>query len=108
MLEVEILGNEAAVDAAKPELSTLSQAEVRRFQHRGFGGEAGLFGLIGQILPETLPAIFNLLKSLLTKDRDLKVMFNGNEFVVRDISELNNLLDTLSSHGVIVQKGKRK
>jgi hypothetical protein len=46
------------------------------------------------------------LKSLLVKDRDLKVIFNGNEFLVRDVSELETLLDMLSARGVVLRTGK--
>jgi hypothetical protein len=106
MLEVEILGNKPAIDAARTELASLSQEGIRQYMHRGFAGEAGVFGLIGKILPASLPAFFNLLKSLLVKDRDLKVTFDGYEFVVRDISELEKLLDMLSARGVVVHKGQ--
>lgn len=104
MLEVELSGNKLAIETAKAELASLSQESVRQYKHRGFAGEAGVFGLVGKILPASLPALFNLLKSLLVKDRDLKVTLDGNEFVVRDVPELENLLDMLSARGVVLRK----
>ncbi|MDE5446689.1 hypothetical protein GWG65_36100 [Bradyrhizobium sp. CSA207] len=106
MLEIEISGSKMAIDPAKAELGGLLQ-DVRQFQHRGFAGEAGLIGLIGKIVPTALPGLFTLLKSLLVKDRDLKVSVNGNEFVVRDVPELQTLLDMLSARGVVIQKEQK-
>jgi hypothetical protein len=104
-LEVEVSGNKQAIETAKSELESLSHEGVRQYEHRGFAGEAGLFGLIVKILPESLPALFKLLKSLLVRDRDLKVSFDGLEFVVRDVPELETLLDTLSARGLILRSG---
>ena len=104
MLEVEITGNKSAIEAAVAELANLSQESVRKYEQRGFAGEAGLFGLIGKILPASLPALFNLLRSLLVRDRELKVAFDGYEFVVRDVPELEKLLDMLSARGMVLKK----
>jgi hypothetical protein len=105
-VEVEITGNKLAIAAAKSELAGLSQLSVQQYEHRGFAGEAGIFGVIAKILPTAIPALFNFLKSLLAKDRDLKVSFDGNEFVVRDVPELEKLMDMLAARGVVLQKGQ--
>jgi hypothetical protein len=104
VLEVEIIGNGPAIEAAKAAFTSLSQVHVQQYSHRTFAGDAGVFGLIGRILPRSLEALFNLLKSLLVKDRDLKVSFDGSEFVVRDVQELEKLLDMLATRGVVVHK----
>jgi hypothetical protein len=103
MLEIEISGSRLAIEPAKAELASLLQS-IRPYEHRGFGAEAGLIGLIGKIVPASLPPLFSLLKSLLVNDRDLKVAINGNEFVVRDVPELQTLLDMLSARGVELRK----
>lgn len=100
MLEIEILGNKPATEAAKAELENLALDGVQEYEHRGFAGEAGVFGLVAKILPQAIPAFFKLLKSLVARDRDLKVSFDGYEFVVRDVPELETLLDMLAARGV--------
>ena len=105
MLEIEVSGSKLAIEPAKAEFAGLLQI-TRQYEQRGFAGEAGLIGLIGKIVPASLPPLFNLLKSLLVNDRDLKVSINGNEFVVRDVPELQTLLDMLSARGVELRKDK--
>jgi hypothetical protein len=102
MLDVEITGNEQAVAAAKAGFAEIAGG-VRTFRQKGFDGKA-VEGLVGKLLPSALPAAFNLLKSIVVKDRDLKITIEGNEFVVRDLPELEKLLDMLIARGLIAGK----
>lgn len=106
MLDVEVTGSEIAVGPAKAEFSSIA-TDVRSFQQRNFDGKA-LIGLAGKILPSSLPAAFQLVKSMVVKDRDLKIAIEGNEFVVRDLTEFEKLLDILIARGLVTAKGSGK
>ncbi len=105
MLKIEIIGNAEAVAAAKEQVSGLSQTDVRQYRHRGIGGEAGIFGLLATIYPLVIPELFNFLKPLIHKDRDLKISFDGIEVFVKDVTEADQVLELLKSRGILPEKG---
>jgi hypothetical protein len=103
MLEVEFLGNGPAISQGKAEFSKIAQ-DVRGFQHRGLDGAPGILGFIGKIVPSALPGVFNLAKSMLVNDRDLKIKIGDAEFIVRDLKELDALIELLSARGLLQRK----
>jgi hypothetical protein len=98
-MKIEIVGNEEAVSAAKDQVTALSEAGVKQYRHRGIAGEAAIIGLIATISPVVIPAILDLLKPLIAKDRNLKISFDGVEVLVRDVREGAQVLDLLTSRG---------
>jgi hypothetical protein len=77
VIEIDVIGNEAAISAAKVEIAPLATAPLRSFQHKGALGEAGVYGLLTSLLPVTIPPLIEVLKRLVVSDRDLKISFNG-------------------------------
>jgi hypothetical protein len=101
VIEVEVIGNEVAINAAKAEIAQLTTVPVRDFHHKGVAGEAGVYGLLTSVLTATVPKLVEMLKGLVAKDRNLKISFNGFELVVRDIEEATDVLDLLEARGIL-------
>jgi hypothetical protein len=101
MLDIEIFGNADAVSAARHCIGTLAQSQPRDFIHRGIAGEAAVTGILATILPHALPSLLDLLKPLVSRDRDLKLSVNGFELQVRDMPELSAVLDMLETRGIV-------
>ena len=101
MLSLEVVGNEDVITEAKRQLALLAEGEVREFHHRGAAGEAGLLGLVTSILPPAVTGLFALLKPLVARDRNLKIVVNGLEITVRDLREASDLIDMLEARGLV-------
>jgi hypothetical protein len=105
MLELAIIGNREAIAALKDAIAPVAARHVREFHHKGAGGEAGLFGLVTEILLPALPNILGILKYAMPRDRDLKIIANGLELNVRDIKEAKDVIDVLQARGLLPAKG---
>jgi hypothetical protein len=105
MVQIEIMGNEAAITAARSAIAPLAKSSIRGFQHEGAGGEAGIYGLVTSVLSPAVPILLGLLKRLVASDRDLKISFNGFELNVRDINEAKDVIDLLTARGIIPKGG---
>jgi hypothetical protein len=101
LVNVDIIGNEHVVAEAKSHLESLTASEIRPYQHRGAGGEAGIFGVVASVLTAVLPKLLELLKPLVARDRNLKIGINGLELNVRDIGEASEVLDLLKKRGML-------
>jgi hypothetical protein len=105
MVKVEIIGNEEAISAAKEQVDALSEAGVKQYRHKGLAGEVAIIGLIATISPAVIPALLDFLKSLIVKDRNLKISFDGFDISVQDVNEVAQVLDLLASKGILPKKG---
>ena len=85
-------------------MSALSETDVKQYRHKGLAGEAAIIGLIATISPTVIPALLNFIKSLVVKDRDLKLSFDGFDISVRDVDEGAQVLDLLTSRGILTKK----
>jgi hypothetical protein len=101
MIELDVTGSEAVIEAVKKEIDSLSAKPTRSYRHGGIAGEAGVFGVIASVATAVLPKILEVLKPLVAKDRNLKVSVNGLEFTVRDLGEANDVLNLLSDRGLL-------
>jgi pentatricopeptide repeat protein len=101
LLEIEIVGNEDAIDEAKRQIGAVTTDAVRSYRHRGAAGEAGIFGILTSIVTSALPNLLDLLKPLVARDRTLKVSINGLEISVRDVDEAKDVLELLKKRGLL-------
>jgi hypothetical protein len=108
MIEIEVIGTEAAITAAKAGISPLATASVRAFHHQGASGDAGIYGLLTSVLSAAIPKLVEILKPLIRNDRDLKISFNGFELMVRDIKEATDVVDLLAARGILQKVGQMK
>ncbi|MEO8737101.1 MAG: hypothetical protein ABI380_11230 [Edaphobacter sp.] len=105
MLRLEIMGKEKIVNELNPQVIRLAASDIRQYQHRGAGGDAGVFGLMTTIAVTVIPKLVDLLKPFTARDRNLKISINGFEIVVRDIQEATDVLDLLGERGLLKKDG---
>lgn len=89
----------------KNEMAPLAATTIREFQHRGAGGEAGVFGIVTSIPVPVLGKLLDILRRLVVADRDLKIVANGFELHVRDVKEASDVLTLLKKRGLLPKEG---
>jgi hypothetical protein len=104
VIEIEVIGNEATITAAKAAIASLATAPVRAFEHQGASGEGGVYGILTSVAGSAIPKLIDVVKRLALSDRDLKISFNGMELVVRDINEATQVIDLLAARGLLNQR----
>lgn len=101
MYEVEVVGNEQAIDLIKSDAGTLLSVTFTKFQVSAAAGTAGIFGLVAQIPASVIEKLIDFLPFALKKDRNLEVNVNGTTFKVADVKELSDVLAVLGVHGLL-------
>lgn len=101
MIEVDVTGTGEVIESIKVPLESLAVERVRIYRHGGISGESGVLGLVTTVATAALPSIVDLLKPLVSRDRNLKINVNGVEFAVRDIGEAGEVLDLLAERGLL-------
>jgi hypothetical protein len=76
VIELEVLGNETAIIAAKIDIAALSSAPLRSFHHKGASGDAGVYGFVTSVTNAAVPKLIDVVKKLVTTDRDLNVLLS--------------------------------
>jgi hypothetical protein len=104
MINIEIIGNEEAITAVKTAIALPPDTEMKQYRQRSMEGWPDIIGLVMVLSPVLLPHVFEIAKSSVIKDRDLKIKVNDLEIVVRNVSEASHLMDVLAARGIFPKK----